>query len=114
MALLESGVLELHPTVQFAFLEVGCGWLPFSLWCLDDIEYKTSGLQVAANVKMKPSEYFRRQCYVSMEVELYLGDLVEYIGEDRILFASDYPDSGPRSEHGGDRGNGELGVEASA
>jgi predicted TIM-barrel fold metal-dependent hydrolase len=26
-----------------------------------------------------------------MEVEPYLGDLIQYIGEDRILFASDYP-----------------------
>ena len=64
---------------------------PFWLWRLDEIEYKTNGLSVAANVKMKPSEYFRRQCYVSMEVEPYLGGLVKYIGEDRILFASDYP-----------------------
>lgn len=91
LAVLESGVLERHPTLQFAFLEAGCGWLPFWLWRLDEIEYKTNGLQVAANVKMKPSEYFRRQCYVSMEVEPYLGGLVKYIGEDRILFASDYP-----------------------
>ncbi len=91
LAVLESGVLERHPTLQFAFLEAGCGWLPFWLWRLDEIEYKTNGLTVAANVKMKPSEYFRRQCYVSMEVEPYLGGLIDYIGGERILFASDYP-----------------------
>ena len=91
LAVLESGVLERHPTLQFAFLEAGCGWLPFWLWRLDEIEYKTNALTVAANVKMKPSEYFRRQCYISMEVEPYLGGLIDYIGDERILFASDYP-----------------------
>ena len=97
LALLEKGVLERHPGLRFAFLEAGCGWLPFWLWRLDEIEYKTNGMEVAANVKMKPSEYFRRQCYISAEDEPYLGDIVKYIGEDRILFASDYPhtDHGP-------------------
>jgi predicted TIM-barrel fold metal-dependent hydrolase len=97
LAVLEKGVLERHPTLRFAFLESGCGWLPFWLWRLDEIEYKTNGLEVEHHVKMKPSEYFKRQCYVSPEDEPYLGALVEYIGEDQMLFASDYPhpDHGP-------------------
>ena len=97
LGLLEGGVLERHPTLRFAFLEAGCGWLPFWLWRLDEIEYAANGLEVAENVKMKPSEYFRRQCYISTEVEPYLGDIIKYIGEDRVLFASDYPhpDHGP-------------------
>ena len=47
---------------------------------------------MADNVKMKPSEYFRRQCFVSMEPsEPHLSQVIEYIGSDNILFGSDYP-----------------------
>ncbi len=97
LTLLEGGVLERHPSLRFAFLESGCGWLPYWLWRLDEIEYKNVGFEIEANVKMKPSDYFRRQCYIAAEPEPYLGDLVKHIGEDRILFGSDYPhpDHGP-------------------
>jgi predicted TIM-barrel fold metal-dependent hydrolase len=43
-------------------------------------------------LKMKPSEYFRRQCYISCEPEEdRLGEVVKAIGAERVLFASDYP-----------------------
>ncbi len=91
LALLEGGVLERHPTLKVAFLEAGCGWMPYWLWRLDE-RYENVYPEVAQTIKMKPSEYFRRQCYVSLEAdEPYIGDLVKYIGEDRVLFASDYP-----------------------
>jgi hypothetical protein len=39
-----------------------------------------------------PSEYFRRQCYVSYDPdETTLPLLAPLIGEDRIVWASDYP-----------------------
>ena len=41
---------------------------------------------------MLPSEYFRRQCYVSFEPEEWnLAAAAEFLGTDRILWASDYP-----------------------
>jgi predicted TIM-barrel fold metal-dependent hydrolase len=97
LTLLEGGVFEAHPRLRFAFLEAGCGWLPYWLWRLDEIEYKSSWMEVKDTVKMKPSEYFRRQCDISAEPEPYLGDLIGYIGADRIIFGSDYPhpDHGP-------------------
>ena len=91
LTLIEGGVLERHPQLKVGFLESGCGWLPYWLWRLDR-EYESSRSEVADNVKMKPSEYFRRQCYVSMEPsEPHLSQVIEYIGSDNILFGSDYP-----------------------
>ncbi len=91
LSLLEGGVLERHPQLRVAFLEAGCGWVPYWLWRLDQ-RYKNVAFEVAANVRMKPSDYFRRQCFVAVEPdEPYLADVVKYIGEDRLLFASDYP-----------------------
>lgn len=92
LALIEGGVLERHPNLRVAFLEAGCGWLPYWLWRLDELEYKNLAWEVKDNVKMKPSEYFRRQCFISIEPdEPYIPELIKYIGEDNILFGSDYP-----------------------
>jgi predicted TIM-barrel fold metal-dependent hydrolase len=91
LTLIEGGVLERHPQLKVGFLESGCGWLPYWLWRLDQ-QYESSPWEVADNVKMKPSEYFRRQCFVSMEPsEPHLSQVIEYIGSDNILFGSDYP-----------------------
>ena len=99
LALVEGGVLERHPTLRFAFLESGCGWVPYWLWRLD-FEYGNLSAEGAENVKMKPSDYFRRQCYVAFEPdEPYIKSVVDCIGEDRLLFASDFPHA---SDHGVD------------
>ena len=90
-SLLEGGVLERHPRLRVGFLEAGCGWVPYWLWRLDE-RWENTGFEVASRVSLPPSEYFRRQCWVSVEAdEPYLGDIIKHIGEDRVLFASDYP-----------------------
>lgn len=92
LALIEGGVLERHPRLRVAFLEAGCGWLPYWLWRLDDIEYGTLAGEVADRVTMKPSAYFRRQCMVGIEPdEPGLAAAIRHIGADRVLFGSDYP-----------------------
>ena len=43
-------------------------------------------------ITMLPSAYFRRQCYVSTEPEdPHVAVVADFIGSDRILFASDFP-----------------------
>jgi len=92
LALIEGGVLERHPDLKVAFLESGCGWVPYWLWRLDEAEYKHLAWEVQDNVKMKPSEYFRRQCFVSIEPdEPYIPEIINYIGSDNLILGSDYP-----------------------
>lgn len=46
------------------------------------------------DLTMAPSEYFRRQCYVSFDADeetLPLAAASQYVGADRIIWASDYP-----------------------
>ena len=91
LALIEGGVLERHPQLRVAFLESGCGWLPYWLWRLDE-EYENLHWEVKDNVKLKPSEYFRRQCFIAIEPgEPYLAKIIQYIGPDNLIFGSDYP-----------------------
>ncbi len=91
LALIEGGVLERHPNLKVGFLESGCGWLPYWLWRLDE-EYKNLYWEVKDCVKIKPSEYFRRQCFISIEPsEPYLAEVIAHIGVDNLIFGSDYP-----------------------
>jgi uncharacterized protein len=91
LALIEGGVLERHPQLKVGLLESGCGWVPYWLWRLDE-EYKNLQWEVKTCIRMKPSEYFRRQCYVSIEPsEPNLDRVIESIGSDNFIFGSDYP-----------------------
>ncbi|MFK8184538.1 MAG: amidohydrolase family protein [Phormidesmis sp.] len=91
LSLIEGGVLERHPLLRIGLLESGCGWLPYWLWRLDN-EYEELAWEVRDNVKMKPSDYFRRQCFIEIEPsEPYIFELINYIGADNLIFGSDYP-----------------------
>ncbi|HEX2226479.1 MAG TPA: amidohydrolase family protein [Candidatus Binatia bacterium] len=90
LALICKGTLERHSELQVVFLESGAGWLPYWLWRMDE-HYEILPFQVPW-LKMKPSEYFRRQCYTSFEPdEVRLGEVIASVGAERVLFASDYP-----------------------
>ena len=78
--LIITGVMERHPALHFAFLESGGGWAPYWLWRLDE-QVRGFG-RYAPEMKMKPSEYFRRQCWIAFEGdEDTLPALLPYVGE---------------------------------
>lgn len=90
LGLICNGALERHPELQVVFLESGAGWLPYWLWRMDE-HREILPFQVPW-LKHKPSEYFRRQCFISFEPdEARLGQVIEAIGAERVVFASDYP-----------------------
>jgi predicted TIM-barrel fold metal-dependent hydrolase len=40
---------------------------------------------------MKPSDYYRRQGYVTYQQDQYLEPIIPLIGEDTIIWGADYP-----------------------
>jgi predicted TIM-barrel fold metal-dependent hydrolase len=61
------------------------------LWRLDE-EYRNLAGEVAENVRMKPSAYFRRQCFATVEPsEPNLAEVIRYVGEGSLLFGTDFP-----------------------
>ena len=78
-------VLERHPKLKVAFLECDSGWVPSWLSRMD----AEAGRHGA--FKMKPSEYFERQCWVGTEAEKELPMVVHYIGDENVVFSTDYP-----------------------
>jgi predicted TIM-barrel fold metal-dependent hydrolase len=86
-----SGVLERHPELKVVPVESGAGWIPFILQALD-YELQENAPVDRAKMSLSPSEYFRRQIYATMWFERTdLPQLVASVGEDNILFETDYP-----------------------
>jgi uncharacterized protein len=90
LSLICGGVLERHPGMRVVFLESGCGWVPAWLERLD--EHMEHWRHATTPLPLEPSEYFARQCFVSTEPdERTLPQVLQLLGEDNIVFASDYP-----------------------
>ena len=82
--------LEQFPKLRFAILESGGGWLITLLERLDG-RYEHLGHTIP-DVKMEPSDYFRRQGWISFDPEEAVLPLTsEWIGADRIIWGSDFP-----------------------
>jgi predicted TIM-barrel fold metal-dependent hydrolase len=90
LGLIIGGVLEAFPQLRVALLECNTGWVPF--W-LDRIDHDFERLAKwdAPTLTMKPSAYFLRQCFVGAEEERGLKQVVEQIGDDNIVWSTDYP-----------------------
>jgi uncharacterized protein len=90
LSVIWGGVCERFPQIRIGFLESGGGWI--APWLdrmdrhFDDKGFNDSGL------KTRPSELFQRNCWISFEpVEGSLDVLADYIGPEKILWATDYP-----------------------
>jgi aminocarboxymuconate-semialdehyde decarboxylase len=80
-SLLASGVLEDIPNLRLAFLETGSHWVP---WVLHQVK--------RANPEADPARFFRQgRCYVACEADEDINHLVDCLGEDCFVVASDYP-----------------------
>jgi predicted TIM-barrel fold metal-dependent hydrolase len=87
-----GGVLERFPRLRCIFLEANGGWI---VPCLERLDHHYEIFQwEVPQMKMKPSEYFKRQCWISFdpdETTLRLTAESELVGAERIIWASDYP-----------------------
>jgi len=88
---LVGGICDRHPALRVVVLESGAGWLPFWLWWLDELYERYEGLD-CDSLSMPPSDLFRRQCFISAEMEEpTVGAVVDALGADCIVTASDFP-----------------------
>jgi predicted TIM-barrel fold metal-dependent hydrolase len=86
-----GGILERHPELRVAFLEANCSWLPWLLWRLDE-GYEREADIFVPELNMAPTDYFKRQCWVSVEPdETPARYTIAELGADQIVFSTDYP-----------------------
>ena len=88
--LFQWGLFDRFPNIKAVVLESGAGWIGAALDRMDTT-YETS-LGDSVPLKEKPSVYFKRQCWISGDPdERALAHIIDYVGEDRFFWATDYP-----------------------
>jgi predicted TIM-barrel fold metal-dependent hydrolase len=98
-SLIVQGVFERHPGLEVAFMECGTAWAPWWLHRLDE-HAELVGWKDAPHLSCQPSEYFRRQCFVSAEPdEELLYQVIDVLGDKNILFATDFPHPDAKFPH---------------
>lgn len=95
VSMVMEGVFEEFPKLRFAAVEGGFAWAPPLGWRLDKVWARNRS--ETPHIKRPPSEYIRSNVWLATqpveepEVASQLGDVIHWIGDDRLLFATDYP-----------------------
>ncbi len=87
-AVIGAGVLERYPNVRISFGESGIGWIPYAL---DRMDFEWEDRFRDLGLKMKPSDYWRRQCKGTFQFDRIGGKLIDEMGVESIMWGSDYP-----------------------
>src|ERR1700675_1900148 len=91
VALVLGGVFEKFPKLKVVFFECSAEWILYWMHRMDD-DYKRMQNGFTPKITRKPSDYLKKNCYVTCEADdrLLALALAEF-SEDRVLMASDYP-----------------------
>ena len=87
-AMIFDGVFERHPELKGTSMEHGAFWLPSWLKALD---YTASLFKRKRDFKELPSETARRHIKVSPFAGEPVGWIIENVGPEMLVYASDYP-----------------------
>ena len=89
-AMVCDGLFDKFPRLKVAAIEAGCGWAAYAM---DRLDEKYQHFKWQAPLKLaRPSDYFCRNLWFCAEPEeRTIGAMLELVGEDRILWGSDYP-----------------------
>lgn len=87
-ALMGANVFERFPKVRVAFGESGIGWIPYAL---DRMDFEWEDRFQDLGLKMKPSDYWRRQCKATFQYDRIGTKLVGEMGVESLMWGSDYP-----------------------
>jgi predicted TIM-barrel fold metal-dependent hydrolase len=87
-AVIGSAVLERYPNLRLSFGESGIGWLPYAL---DRMDFEWEDRFRDLGLRMKPSDYWRRQCKATFQFDRIGTKLIDDIGVETLMWGSDYP-----------------------
>jgi predicted TIM-barrel fold metal-dependent hydrolase len=95
ISLVCEGVFERYPALRAVIVEAGFVWVPSVAWRLD--QHWARMKDEVPHLTKKPSEYFRSNLWYSSqpadepEKPEFLRQSLDWLGWDRLLFATDYP-----------------------
>ena len=96
-AIILSGVLERYPQLNIVIGEVNWGWAPFWLQELDENYQRYIGRaegdapDTLAKLPLLPSEYYQRQCYMTLMEDPVGGYVAERWLHGTAMWSNDYP-----------------------
>jgi predicted TIM-barrel fold metal-dependent hydrolase len=87
-----GGVFDRHPELNIVFAEGGLGWVPSAL---EDAEmiFDLHWEILDYRPQRRPSDYWRECCYATFQNDRVGLKLIEHVGVERAMWASDYPHS---------------------
>ena len=94
-SLVIEGVFERIPALKAVVVEGGFAWLPALAWRLDKLYGRLKS--EVPHLQRQPSEVIRQHIWVTTQPmeepddRSQVLDMMDWIGWDRLLFASDYP-----------------------
>jgi predicted TIM-barrel fold metal-dependent hydrolase len=94
-SLVTEGVFARFPTLKLVLIEAGFAWVPALAWRMDR-NWKRLKAETPSLTRL-PSEYIREHVWLTTqpmeepEPRTHLLDTIEWIGWDRLVFATDYP-----------------------
>jgi len=90
-----EGVFERIPETKLVLIESGFAWAPPLAWRLDKLwrrlKEETPHLTRAPSETMRESVWFTTQPMEESPTREHVMDAIEWLGWDRLLFATDYP-----------------------
>ena len=82
-------LFERFPRLKVVSVEAGCG---FAAYLMDRLDEKYQFFKGMVPLTEKPSDYIRRNCwFVAEPEERTIDAMLDLVGEDRILWGSDFP-----------------------
>ena len=87
-ALIGAAVLERYPKLRISFGESGIGWIPY---VLDRMDFEWEDRFRDLGLRMKPSDYWRRQCRATFQFDRIGAKLIDELGVETLMWGSDYP-----------------------
>ena len=90
-----EGLFEHLPDLRVVVVEAGFAWLPALAWRLDRTWHRLRS--ETPHLRRPPSDYIRQHVWLTTqpieepEPREHLRDVIEWIGWDRLVFATDYP-----------------------
>lgn len=83
-----SGILDRYSGIRVAFSEGGAGWVPY---LLEQAEETFHGYRSTLAASRSPRETFAEHMYVCMIRDEAALAAIDVIGEDKLMWESDYP-----------------------